>query len=215
MKFIAHRINTIDELKTIPEEYGVEIDIRDYGDRLILHHEPFKEGEDFEEFLKYYNHAILILNIKSERIEYRVLELIQKYHLKDYFFLDSSFPMIYLLSKQGEKNIAIRYSEFEGIDTVLAMKNRVNWVWIDCFTRLPIDQKGYKILKEANFKLCLVSPELVGREKEIEMYKGYLQKEGITIDAICTKIYNIEKWINYTICTSKGADGYSNKKGFF
>lgn len=87
MNFIAHRINTIDELKTIPFEYGVEIDIRDSNNRLILQHDPFKDGEDFDEYLKHYRHGILILNIKSERIEMKVLELIEKYNIKDYFFL--------------------------------------------------------------------------------------------------------------------------------
>jgi hypothetical protein len=39
--------------------------------------------------------------------------------------------MIYLLSRQGEKNIALRFSEFESIDTILNMKGKANWVWID------------------------------------------------------------------------------------
>ena len=29
MEYIAHRINTIAELKKLPEEYGVELDLRD------------------------------------------------------------------------------------------------------------------------------------------------------------------------------------------
>ena len=86
MEYIAHRINAIEELKQIPKEYGVELDLRDYGERLILQHDPFKDGEDFEEYLKYYNHGTMILNIKSERIEHKVLELIQKYNIKKYFF---------------------------------------------------------------------------------------------------------------------------------
>ncbi|ARU49511.1 hypothetical protein Sdiek1_2361 [Sulfurospirillum diekertiae] len=79
MEFIAHRINTIAELSQVPIEYGVELDLRDYGNRLILQHEPFTDGEDFEEYLKYYQHGTMILNIKSERIEHKVLELINKY----------------------------------------------------------------------------------------------------------------------------------------
>jgi len=86
MEYIAHRINTIEELKTIPKEYGVELDLRDFGDRLILQHDPFKDGEDFEEYLKYYNHGTMILNIKSESIEHKVLELIKKYKIEKYFF---------------------------------------------------------------------------------------------------------------------------------
>jgi hypothetical protein len=194
MEYIAHRINTIEELKQIPKEYGVELDLRDYGERLILQHDPFKDGEDFEEYLKHYNHGTMILNIKSERIEHKVLELIQKYNIKKYFFLDSSFPMIYLLSKSGEKNIALRFSEFEGIDTILNMVGKVEWIWVDCFSKLPITYENYKLLKNNGFKFCLVSPELQGQNEKLEYYKKYLQDEGIFFDAICTKVYNIDKW---------------------
>jgi len=196
MEYIAHRINTIEELKTIPTKYGVELDLRDFGDRLILQHDPFTDGEDFEEYLKYYNHGTMILNIKSERIEHKVLELVKKYNIKKYFFLDSSFPMIYLLSNDDEQNIALRFSEFEGIDTILNMKDKVKWVWVDCFSKLPITKENYKFLKEQGFKFCLVSPELQGQNEKLEEYKQYLEKESIIFDAICTKIYNIDKWNN-------------------
>jgi hypothetical protein len=196
MEYIAHRINTIEELKKIPREYGVELDLRDFGDRLILQHDPFKDGENFEEYLKYYNHGTMILNIKSERIEHKVLELIKKYNIKKYFFLDSSFPMIYLLSKDNEQNIALRFSEFEGIDTILNMQERVKWVWVDCFSELPITKENYKLLKDKGFKFCLVSPELQGQSEKLEKYKQYLEDENIIFDAICTKVYNIEKWSN-------------------
>jgi len=194
MEFIAHRINTIEELSQIPTEYGVELDLRDHGDRLILQHDPFKDGEDFEEYLKHYHHGTMILNIKSERIEHKVLELIQKFNIKKYFFLDSSFPMTYLLSKNGEKNIALRFSEFEGMDTIINMAGQVEWIWVDCFKKLPINKENYKLLKEHGFKFCLVSPELQEQNEKVTEYKKYLEDEKIVFDAICTKVYNIEKW---------------------
>jgi len=195
MEYIAHRINTLKELKELPHKYGVELDLRDYGSRLILQHDPFTDGEDFEEYLKHYNHGTMILNIKSERIEHQVLELIEKYNIKEYFFLDSSFPMIHLLAKNGEKNIALRFSEFEGTDTILKMKGKVKWIWVDCFSKLPITANNYKQLKECGFKFCLVSPELQGQSEKLEDYKKYLLEEGILLDAICTKEYNVSKWI--------------------
>ncbi len=195
MEYIAHRINTVEELKQIPFEYGVELDLRDYGDRLILQHDPFKDGENFEDYLKHYKHGTMILNIKSERIEYKVLELIKKYDVKKYFFLDSSFPMIYLLSNSNEKNIALRFSEFEGIDTILNMENKVEWIWVDCFSELPITKENYKLLKDIGFKLCLVSPELQGQSEKLYEYKKYLDYNNIIFDAICTKAYNINKWL--------------------
>src|SRR5215813_649397 len=102
MLYIAHRINTVEQLKQVPVECGVELDLRDSGDRLILQHDPFSTGEDFEEYLHHWRHRLMILNIKSERIEHRVLELIKQFAVRDYFFLDSSFPMIRQLVKLGE-----------------------------------------------------------------------------------------------------------------
>ena len=195
MHYIAHRVNTIKELLKTPVEYGVEVDLRDYEDRLILQHDPFKKGEDFEEYLKHYNHGTIILNIKSEGIEYQVLELLKKYTVNNYFFLDSSFPMINSLSSKGEKNIALRFSEFEGIDTIFLMSKKIEWIWVDCFTKLPISFKNYKILKDLNYKLCLVSPELQNQDSKLELYKNYLQKEDIIFDAICIKLHNIIRWM--------------------
>ena len=196
MEFIAHRINTIEELKKVPEEYGVELDLRDFGERLILQHEPYIDGEDFEEYLKHYNHGTMILNIKSERIEHKVLELIQKYNIQNYFFLDSSFPMINLLTVQGERKIALRFSEFETVDNILELKTKIDWIWIDCFSKLPINRCNYKLLKDHNLKLCLVSPELQLQEEKIKEYRDYLLSEGIFLDAICCKVKNIPKWKN-------------------
>jgi hypothetical protein len=195
MHFIAHRVNTIKDLLNTPVEYGVEVDLRDFGEKLILQHDPFKDGESFEEYLKNYNHGTMILNIKSEGIETRVLKLIQQHNIKSYFFLDCSFPMINLLSLKGERNIALRFSEFEGIDTISLMSKKIEWIWVDCFTKLPISFKNYKTLKDLNYKLCLVSPELQNQDLKLELYKDYLQKENIIFDAICTKLHNIIRWI--------------------
>ena len=194
MELIAHRINTIQALKDLPRQYGVEVDLRDQGGKLILQHDPFKGGEIFENYLKSYRHGTLILNIKSERIEFAVLDLIKKYQIKKYFFLDSSFPMIVALARQGIKNVALRYSEYEGSDTILSFKNKVKWVWVDCFSRLPIHGKNYKAFKKAGLKICLVSPDLQGRVYDIARYKKYLRKNRIVVDAVCTKLNNFHSW---------------------
>jgi hypothetical protein len=194
MHFIVHRVNTIKDLLSTPVEYGVEVDLRDFGEKLILQHDPFKDGESFEEYLKNYKHGTMILNIKSEGIETRVLKLVKKYNIMNYFFLDCSFPMINLLSSKGEKNIALRFSEFEGMDTIRFMSKKVDWIWVDCFSKLPITHENYKTIKNLNYKLCLVSPELQNQDIKLEFYKNYLQKKDIIFDAICTKSHNITRW---------------------
>jgi len=193
--FCSHRINTIKQLKEISPKLGIEIDLRDnINGEIYIAHDPFEIGELFNNFLKYYNHSFIILNIKSERIEYKILELLKKYNIVNYFFLDSSFPMIYNLSNAGEKKCAIRFSEYEGLDTVLSMKNKVDWVWVDCFTKNPLNKENYKILKDAGFKLCFVSPELQNQPDKLEEYRDYFLRNNIILDMVCTKNYNIKKW---------------------
>ena len=52
-QFICHRINNINQLNEINCIFGVEIDIRDdhKTGKLILAHDPFVDGEDFENYL--------------------------------------------------------------------------------------------------------------------------------------------------------------------
>ncbi len=194
MEYIAHRVNTIEELRKLPAEYGVELDLRDdLNGRIYISHNPFEAGEDFEEYCKEYHHGTMILNIKSERIEHQALELMQQYHIEKYFFLDSSFPMIKLLTDLGVRQVALRFSELEGLDTIRNMAGRADWV--DCFTKVPIDQESFRELKSLGYKLCFVSPELEAQEEKLPLYKQYLKEQGIIFDAICTKSYHIKDWM--------------------
>lgn len=182
---IAHRINTLEQLKATPSHYGIELDLRDRGDRLIVTHDPFTDGVDFERWLEGFRHKTLILNVKSERIEFRVLELLRHKGIEDYFFLDCSFPMIRTLLREGERRIAIRYSEFEPIEGALALAGQIDWIWVDCFTKMPLESMSYARLKQ-HFKLCAVSPELQGRSPEtIRQY--HTELAPYPMDAVCTK----------------------------
>jgi len=182
---IQHRINTIVELLKVPKDYGVEIDIRTNNEGLILHHDPFKEGEDFEDFLMHFNHKFLILNTKTEGMEEKILELLLKHKVINYFFLDLSLPYLVKYMNLGVRNIAVRFSEYEPIEFVRKFAGKLNWVWIDCFNDLILNQKSYLELKKY-FKLCLVSPEL--QKKPIQSINIFKEKLiGMELDAICTK----------------------------
>ena len=50
---ISHRINKIEQLKALSPEVGAEVDIRSKGDQLIINHDPFADGDDFEEWIKH------------------------------------------------------------------------------------------------------------------------------------------------------------------
>ncbi len=194
MEIILHRRNTLYDLKNTSKEFGIEIDIRSYKGQLILHHDPFIKGEYFSEWIKYYKHGTLILNVKEEGLENKILDILSINKINSFFFLDQSFPFIIKTLRNGEDRIALRVSEFESIETALNLKNKTQWIWVDMFSRFPLSKYEYKKLKEAKFKLCLVSPELQKLNHiKINKLKSYLEEENISLDAVCTKIP--ELWI--------------------
>lgn len=198
IQFICHRINKLEELYKIDKQFGVELDIRDdhKSGKLILAHDPFVKGEYFEEYLKNYKNNTLILNIKSERVEVKCLKLLKKYNIKNYFFLDSSFPMIYLLNKNYQNNQnACRFSEFENLYFFLENKDMFSTVWVDCFTKFPLNKENYDLIKKENKKICIVSPELQKQPEKIQEYRNYIIENNIIPDMICTKGHNIYQWI--------------------
>lgn len=189
MNFISHRRNTIEELKATPTEYGVEVDIRSDNGKLVIHHDPFAAGDDFEEWVQHYQHGTLILNVKEEGLEARLIDLMKQHGITDYFFLDQSFPFLIKWSKLGERHCAVRVSEFESIETALSLAGKIDWVWVDCFTKFPLSGEEAWRLQDAGFKLCLVSPELQGcpAETSIPELAKFLAERHIRADAICTK----------------------------
>lgn len=196
--FICHRINTSDGLDNVASQYGIEMDIRDSPDGTMrVVHDPFGNGENLDSYLQHYHNELIIFNVKSERIELEILKLVEKYNIRNYFFLDSTLPMIYLLThKMNNKNVAIRYSEIEPLSQVALFENKANWVWVDCFSQFMLNEMTFLRLKNMRFKVCIVSPELHNRPDDIELYKQIIIDNNIIPDAICCKSYNINRWTN-------------------
>lgn len=192
---IRHRINCSEELSKINKEFGVEIDLRSDYKSIYLSHDPFTKGESFSSWIKYFNHKILILNIKEEGIENEIIKILKKNKISNYFFLDQSLPMLTYFSKKNIKETAVRFSEKEPIELVSNFIGKCNWVWIDLTTNIEIDIKVLEILKNKRFKTCLASPDLRKTSnlnklsKTIEIVKN----NPILIDAVCTK--NTSLWL--------------------
>lgn len=189
MIIIRHRRNTLEELLATPADLGIEVDIRSAGSDLIIHHDPFVAGERFYDWLEGYRHGTLILNVKEEGLEDALLARMQAAGISDFFFLDQSFPFLVRTSRRGERRCAVRVSEFETVDTALTLAGSIDWVWVDCFTRFPLESNDARRLSAAGFKLCLVSPELQGRTESeaIPALRAELAAKGIVAEAVCTK----------------------------
>ncbi len=189
MKLISHRRNTLAQLMDTPTRYGVEVDIRSHGEQLIIHHDALVAGESFDAWIAAYRHGTLILNVKEEGLEERLIGLMRAHGIDDYFFLDQSFPFLVKWSRAGERRCAVRVSEYESIDTALTLAGKVDWVWVDCFTHFALRGSEAQRLQDAGFKLCLVSPELQGRPapEGIAELRTLLAERAIVPDAVCTK----------------------------
>ena len=194
MRLIAHRRNSIAELLATPRDLGVEVDIRSRGERLVIHHDPFVEGEDFLAWIDCYRHGTLILNVKEEGLEERLLGVMAERGIADFFFLDQSLPFLVKTARRGERRCAVRVSEYESVDTALAFAGMVDWVWVDVFTRFPLQAADAERLRGAGFKLCLVSPELQQRTDagEIPALRALLAERRIAPEAVCTRFP--ERW---------------------
>jgi hypothetical protein len=160
----------------------------------VLAHDPFTSGELFSEWLKCWKGQSLILNVKEEGLEESILELLKNYDVKDFFFLDQSYPSIRRLINLGISKLATRVSDFEDINT--AIKSGSEWIWLDSFTGnwsyLP---DALKLIKGMGHKTCLVSPELQRTDSEIELkeLKELIKVNNLEITAVCTK--HPESWI--------------------
>lgn len=185
-----HRVNSLEQLKSIPKEYGIEIDLRSEGDEVILHHDPFKRGETLEVFLEKYSHNGLILNSKTEGMEKRVLEIMNTFNINNFFFLDLSIPFLVKTYEAGCKKTAVRFSEYEPFGFAKKFNKKSDWVWVDSFRGNYFDSEQLFKLSKI-FKICLMSPEIRGFDTNIikELKTRYY---NINIEAVCTK--NPELW---------------------
>ena len=192
MLFIIHRVNTISQLKQIPHHYGVEVDVRAQEDRLILQHNAFEDGDDFEEYLRHFSHAFIVLNIKESGIEDRVIARMKEHNIIQYFLLDVEFPYQYQAVKCGIRELAVRYSEGEPLANALMYKGVFDWVWIDTITKLPLDDSVVESLN--GFKTCLVCPERWGRPGDISEYAQIMQELNFAPTAIMTSWECVGEW---------------------
>ena len=188
MIIIEHRVNTKNRLSKISYDYGVEIDIRTNIKKIILSHDPFKNGIELEDWLKSYKHNFLVLNVKEDGLENEILHLLKKNKIERFFFLDQAFPSIIKSIERNERRCAVRISEYESIETAISLSGKIEWIWIDYFNKFPLNLEKCQYLKDKGFKLCIVSPELQnGNLEAAKALRDKLQSINFKYNAVCTK----------------------------
>ena len=157
--------------------FGVETDIRDLNGILVISHDiPSLEDTQLltvESFFKLYKsfrkNLPLALNIKADGLQEKLLKLIKKYEVSNYFVFDMSIPETIGYLNNGYK-IFTRQSEYEPTP---AFVDIIDGIWLDEFVTHWIKIDTIKNHIENNRKVCIVSPELHQRNylSEWENYK--------------------------------------------
>lgn len=195
--FYIHRVNSISQLVSLPSSHGVEIDIRSEKGQLYVAHDLFAAGPTLSEWLENYHHAGVILNVKESDLEDPVIEKLEQFGVRDYLFLDQSFPSMMKWIKNGfADRIAVRASEYESPQTILNMPIKPLYVWCDSFTgNWDFLNDTLKICDVWDLVPIVVSPELQGRNElpEIGRIRGLLAQLGVDF-RVCTK--DPKKWFD-------------------
>lgn len=185
-RFYQHRVNTLEAVRALPLDVGLELDLRSDGPDVLVTHDPFTRGPTIEEFFPLIGSRPAIFNVKTEGVEARVIALAEKHGIRDFFLLDLSVPAAWKLAQQGETRLAVRWSEVEPKEAALAWVGRAQWLWIDCFSRFPGSAADWAELRH-HFKLCVVSPELQRHPPEVDAALR-AQLASLSFDAVCSKV---------------------------
>lgn len=176
---------------------GVEIDIRDHCGKLVVSHDmPNASILPFEAFLEIYkkhgNNLPLALNIKADGLCMTLKSLLDKYQVANYFVFDMSVPDMIPYAKSA-MSIFTRQSEYEAEPAFYAESKGV---WLDEFFKHWINE--YVILSHIKNKkqVCIVSPDLHGREflREWEDYKRIVEKHKLQNEImLCTDYASVAR----------------------
>lgn len=159
---------------------------------IVLSHNPFEGGDKFKVWLDHFQHKTLILNVKEDGLEDLIVGMLSDRGISDYFFLDQPFPTL-RKSLIASLPAALRLSEYENPINLEDLKP--DWVWLDSFTgNWSYLERHSEWLRSGKVKLCVVSPELQGRDigAEIERVAVQFEKSSTSIHAVCTKFP--EQW---------------------
>jgi glycerophosphoryl diester phosphodiesterase len=192
MKYIAHRglwnekieQNTYSGIKrALDLGFGVELDVRDKNGELIVSHDPSCNSEVllFQEIVQLCGRydSMLAVNVKSDGILENMKCVLAELDRERFFLFDMSIPetMRYL---ESDLPTYMRLSEYEAY---CELHEQSQGVWLDAFQDNWWFGRSDIFLKEE--KICVVSPELHGRDKSAAW--GFLKNLETKVDLyLCT-----------------------------
>ncbi|HIH0410831.1 TPA: hypothetical protein ACYHN3_002750 [Vibrio cholerae] len=178
MEIISHRgywLNNIEKNtltafeRSFKLNYGTETDVRDLNGTLVISHDTPVEGcITFDEFINLYNSygitATLAINIKSDGLQDKLVEILQNKKITNYFIFDMSIPDHIVSLDKGLTTLS-RYSEYESSDLLL---QKSKGMWYDMFHSELIDHKLVGTILDSGKIVCIVSSELHGLDHKTQ-----------------------------------------------
>lgn len=173
-------------IAALREGFGIETDIRDHCGELIISHDPYVEGDIFllSDLLEHYKilgaSTKLALNIKSSGLGSRLLDLVNKLDIQNYFVFDMALPDSVYYTKIG-LNVYERVSE---IESPALEKLTPTGLWVDQFW-----SNWYPLGSQDSYKgrpRCVVSPELHKRDNYLTYWDKLKPHSNDPALSICT-----------------------------
>lgn len=175
MIFLSHRglwktkseQNTITAIESsFRKMFGCELDIRDRDGQLVVSHDiPTSSScllleEVFQAYQKLNSQVAIAINIKADGLQSKLLKLINKYSITNYFTFDMSVPDTLGYQKHKLKYFT-RHSEYEPHP---ACYKEAAGVWVDGFNSDWWTPEDVERHLQENKSVVLVSPELHQRK---------------------------------------------------
>lgn len=169
--------------------FGTETDIRDYCGELVISHDiPDSKSLPLKAFFSLYSkfskELPLALNIKSDGLQKKLLEQLNYFEITNYFVFDMSVPDT-IVYNQFEMRTYSRQSEYENSPSLY---NQAIGIWMDEFEENWISKSIIENHIFNNKQVCIVSPELHGKEF-LKRWGKYKEITNIYVDKkvhLCT-----------------------------
>lgn len=191
--------------------YGVEIDIRDLSQELVISHNPANlSSPKLADLLAYYRDnkccSCLAFNVKADGLQPLLQNLLSRFSISNYFTFDMSIPNTIVDASYGLQYF-LRQSEYEpDPSSLLSLYSQAKGIWVDQFqwneNVFAHNLSSLKKYLQEGKKVCWVSAELHAWGRENNFYqqtwkrlKETLQSSSLNLQnlSICTDYPNFAK----------------------
>lgn len=185
-------------------DYGIEVDIRDFKQELVVSHNPADASSlKLVDLLTYYQNnqcsSRLAFNVKADGLQPLLQEILSRFSLSNYFTFDMSIPNT-LVDASYNLQYFLRQSEYEPTpSSLLSLYSQAAGIWVDQFQwNERVFQHNLATLKDylqEGKKVCWVSAELHEWGRKASFYRQTWKRLKDTLQVAAMDLQN------FSICT--------------